>query len=68
MSFPAFSRVVRAGFGQRRKSLRNSLEPLVGSSERAEQLLRRAGIDPGARPESLDVEAFVAITRALESD
>jgi 16S rRNA (adenine1518-N6/adenine1519-N6)-dimethyltransferase len=52
--------VTAAAFGQRRKMLRQSLKPLGG-----ETLLEKAGIDPTARPEQLDVAAFAALARAL---
>jgi 16S rRNA (adenine1518-N6/adenine1519-N6)-dimethyltransferase len=53
-------RVSAAAFGQRRKMLRHSLKPLGG-----EALLERAGIDPTARPEQLDVAQFAALANAL---
>jgi 16S rRNA (adenine1518-N6/adenine1519-N6)-dimethyltransferase len=52
--------VTAAAFGQRRKMLRQSLKPLGG-----EALLAKAGIDPTARPEELDVKQFAALARAL---
>ncbi|HEV3473187.1 MAG TPA: 16S rRNA (adenine(1518)-N(6)/adenine(1519)-N(6))-dimethyltransferase RsmA [Actinomycetota bacterium] len=61
----ALVRVVRAAFAQRRKTLRNSLTVLAGSAEQAEVALARAGIDPGARPEDVDLDGFVAIGREL---
>lgn len=60
-----FFSVVRTAFGQRRKTLRNSLGPLAGSAPEAEELLARAGIDPGLRAEDLDVDAYLAIARSL---
>jgi 16S rRNA (adenine1518-N6/adenine1519-N6)-dimethyltransferase len=57
--------VVRAAFGQRRKTLRNSLVDLVGSTGAAESLLRSARVDPGLRAEDLDVDGFVAIAGSL---
>lgn len=54
-------RVTLAAFGQRRKMLRQSLKPLGG-----EALLGAAGIDPTRRAETLSVEEFVALARALE--
>jgi 16S rRNA (adenine1518-N6/adenine1519-N6)-dimethyltransferase len=45
--------LVRTGFGQRRKMLRRSLAGLVEP-----EAFAAAGIDPAARPESLDVEAW----------
>lgn len=51
-------KVTAAAFGQRRKMLRASLRPLGG-----EALLRDADIDPTARPETLDIEAFCRLSR-----
>ena len=45
-----------AGFGQRRKTLRNALGQLAD-----ETTLRAAGIDPGARAETVDVESWVRL-------
>jgi 16S rRNA (adenine1518-N6/adenine1519-N6)-dimethyltransferase len=64
-------RVVDAAFGQRRKSLRAGLAGWAGSAVAAEELLRAAGIDPGARGESLDIAAFArlaeqAATRTID--
>lgn len=55
-----FACVVATAFGQRRKTLRNALAPLL-----EEQQLRAAGVDPQARAETLDVESFVALARLL---
>lgn len=52
--------VTKAAFGQRRKMVRQSLKPLGG-----ELLLKRANIDPTRRPETLSIEEFVRIARAL---
>lgn len=50
----AFLQVVQAGFKQPRKQLRNSLaEGLGRTSAEAEALLRRAGLDPARRPQTL---------------
>lgn len=62
-----FRAVVKAGFGQRRKTLRSGLAVLAGSPSAATDLLEQAGVDPGARAESLDLDAFVRIARAFES-
>lgn len=60
--FPAerevLEKITAAAFGQRRKMLRASLRPLGG-----EALLRSADIDPTARPETLDIEAFCRLSR-----
>jgi 16S rRNA (adenine1518-N6/adenine1519-N6)-dimethyltransferase len=57
--------VVRAAFAHRRKTLRNSLAALLGSTDRAGEVLRRAGIDGRARAEEIDLTGFVEIARAL---
>lgn len=56
--------VIDAAFAQRRKTLRAALAGWAGSAARSEQILRRAGIDPGARGETLGIEEFRAIARA----
>ena len=58
---------VDAAFGQRRKTLRAALAGWAGSAPEAERLLRAAGIDPGARGESLSVAEFarLAATRTI---
>ena len=56
--------VVDAAFAQRRKTLRGALAPWAGSAAAAEQVLRRAGIDPARRGESLDVAEFARIAAA----
>lgn len=58
-------RLVKAGFGQRRKTLRRALRSALGDS--ALEVLERAGVDPGARAETLDLEAWAALTRAAAS-
>jgi 16S rRNA (adenine1518-N6/adenine1519-N6)-dimethyltransferase len=57
--------VVDAAFGQRRKALRGALRGLAGSGEAAEAALRKAGIDPLARGESLTVTQFACLAEAL---
>ncbi|MQA26308.1 MAG: 16S rRNA (adenine(1518)-N(6)/adenine(1519)-N(6))-dimethyltransferase RsmA [Micromonosporaceae bacterium] len=56
--------VVDAAFAQRRKTLRAALARWAGSARLAEEILRTAGVDPGARGEALAVEQFVAIAAA----
>jgi 16S rRNA (adenine1518-N6/adenine1519-N6)-dimethyltransferase len=56
--------VVDAAFAQRRKTLRAALGGWAGSPARAEEVLRRAGVDPGARGESLGVAENAAIAAA----
>jgi 16S rRNA (adenine1518-N6/adenine1519-N6)-dimethyltransferase len=51
-----FARIVAAAFGQRRKTLRNALSSVVDIA-----VLQGAGIDPGARGETLSVGDFVRL-------
>ena len=55
-----FARIVAAAFGQRRKTLRNSLSAIGDDIA-----LRDAGIDPGARGETLSMDDFVRLTDRL---
>jgi len=57
------SRIVSAAFSQRRKTLRNSLQPLLGSEQ-----IEQAGVDPSRRAETLTLQEFAALTNMLESD
>lgn len=56
--------VIDAAFAQRRKTLRAALAGWAGSAARAEQILRAAGIDHGARGETLVIEQFRAVAQA----
>ena len=61
-----FRRLVRAGFGQRRKTLRNALEAArVAPAARLGEAMAAAGIDPGRRGETLSVAEWAALERAL---
>ena len=61
VSARVLERVTEAAFGQRRKMLRQSLKGLPGAVEALEAL----GIDPRRRAETLTVEEFTALARAL---
>jgi 16S rRNA (adenine1518-N6/adenine1519-N6)-dimethyltransferase len=56
--------VIDAAFGQRRKTLRAALASWAGSAAEAERYVRAAGLDPGARGESLSVAQFARIAEA----
>ena len=60
-------RCVRAAFSQRRKTLANALTNGLGGFGRDAVLaaLAAAGIDPGARGETLDIPAFARLSDAL---
>jgi len=53
--------IVDAAFGQRRKTLRQALSALAGSTTAAADLCEAAGIDSGARGEQLTLAQFVAL-------
>ncbi len=54
-------RLVDVAFGQRRKTLRSALAGEYGSPGAAEEALRSAGIDPGARGETLSATDFARL-------
>lgn len=57
-----FKQIVKTGFNQRRKTLRNSLKPLIGKDC---PLMENSIFDK--RPEQLSVEQFIALTRDIET-
>ncbi len=62
----ALRTVVRAAFGQRRKTLGNALASWLGRERHAiDRWLQRCDIDPKRRGESLDVHEFIKLARAL---
>lgn len=59
-----FFRLIKAGFSQKRKTLRNSLSAgLAWSKADIEELLGAAGIDPMRRPETLTIEEWGKLTK-----
>jgi 16S rRNA (adenine1518-N6/adenine1519-N6)-dimethyltransferase len=54
-------RITAAAFGQRRKMLRSSLKSVPGALD----ALGSLGIDPQRRAETVSVEEFVKLARAL---
>jgi 16S rRNA (adenine1518-N6/adenine1519-N6)-dimethyltransferase len=62
-----FGAVVRAAFGQRRKSLANALAAgLAVPADRARRLAQAAGIDPGRRAESLSLAEFARLASTTD--
>lgn len=57
-----FAEIARLTFGARRKTLRNTLRARLSPAA-----ISAAGIDPGARPETLPVSAFAALATAVHS-
>lgn len=74
----AVERLTRQAFTQRRKRITNGLGRLAertwpaldraGQRDALEALLRRAGLDPGLRPERIEPEAWLALARALANE
>ena len=60
VEFAAFKGLVTHLFSRRRKTLRNSLRGRL-----SESALESLGIDPNARPETLDLSAFAVLANAL---
>jgi 16S rRNA (adenine1518-N6/adenine1519-N6)-dimethyltransferase len=70
-------RLVRAAFSQRRKRVTNGLDRIAEKQwpeldkakrrERLEALLSAVGVDPGLRPERIEPEAWLALSRQLDA-
>ncbi len=64
---PWLRAVIRAAFGQRRKTLANTLAGCLNLRREAiEHLLRAEKIDPRRRGETLSVDQFISLARAVE--
>ena len=62
---PVFFRLIKAGFSQKRKTLRNALSAgLAVSTEEVEDLLDQAKIDPRRRAETLSLEEWGSLTES----
>lgn len=64
----AFFRVVRAGFSEKRKQLKNNLRQLALSDEAIAAALAVASIDGKRRAETLTIEEWERLTRQLVVD
>lgn len=63
-----FFRLARAGFSQKRKTLRNALSAGLNlPAERTARLLTSAGIDPQRRAETLSIEEWGRLVRLVNS-
>ncbi|WP_130863056.1 16S rRNA (adenine(1518)-N(6)/adenine(1519)-N(6))-dimethyltransferase RsmA [Bacilliculturomica massiliensis] len=66
ISEEAFFATVRGGFGQRRKTLLNSLTGVMGrTKEEIGEALKQAGIDPRRRAETLSIQEFADLANAI---
>jgi 16S rRNA (adenine1518-N6/adenine1519-N6)-dimethyltransferase len=63
-----FFRIVRAGFGQKRKQLKNSLSSGLGlNADQTAAVFDAAKIDSRRRAETLTLEEWALLTRAYEA-
>ncbi len=58
--FERFAGIVTAAFGQRRKTLHNTLKGMID-----DETMRACGIDPKARGETLSVHQYAALTASI---
>lgn len=56
--------ICKAAFGQRRKTISNSLKQI---SDNPMELLSKAGIDPKTRPEDMSISDFCALAQSYKS-
>lgn len=65
-----FFKIVKASFGQRRKTMVNALYNLANlnkSKEEIKEILKRLGIDENARGESLSITQFAELSNAFSN-
>jgi 16S rRNA (adenine1518-N6/adenine1519-N6)-dimethyltransferase len=66
-----FREITGAAFRNRRKMIRNTIVPYILSKglerSHADTILDSAGVDPAARPETISVSAFVAMSNGLDA-
>ncbi|MGM0553161.1 MAG: 16S rRNA (adenine(1518)-N(6)/adenine(1519)-N(6))-dimethyltransferase RsmA [Pseudomonadota bacterium] len=60
--FEPFAQIVNRAFSSRRKTLRRGLSGLIEPGD-----LEAAGLEPGERPENIDVAGFDALARVLRN-
>jgi 16S rRNA (adenine1518-N6/adenine1519-N6)-dimethyltransferase len=58
--YHTFERVVAKAFSQRRKTLRNSLKPLLTPA-----MITEAGVDPALRAEALSIEDYASLSKVM---
>jgi 16S rRNA (adenine1518-N6/adenine1519-N6)-dimethyltransferase len=65
---PRFFELIKAGFSQKRKTLRNALSAgLDLAASEVEELLRQAGINPQRRAETLSLDEWSSLTDSYTS-
>ena len=67
--FPAFQRVVKAAFSQRRKKIHNAIKNSGFFVDKdIDGSLLKANIDPSRRPETVSIEEFCTLSKILETN
>ncbi len=61
--FDLFEQLVASAFSQRRKTLRNTLKPLLSADA-----IQACGIEPGIRAEQLSITDFILLANACNQD
>jgi 16S rRNA (adenine1518-N6/adenine1519-N6)-dimethyltransferase len=64
------TRIARAAFGQRRKTLRNTLAKSGAMGlppDAALEAMEEAGVNPQERPQNVSLEEFAALARAVQA-
>lgn len=64
----ALFRVIDEAFAERRKTVTNALRRLGLDPSRAVRVLEASGIEPSARPETLNLEAYARIVEGLAGE
>lgn len=62
-----FMKIQRALFSSRRKNVRNNLTIFLSNQEKATEALEKAGINPMARAEALEIEKILQLSDILSS-
>jgi 16S rRNA (adenine1518-N6/adenine1519-N6)-dimethyltransferase len=57
--------VIEVGFAERRKTMSNALRRMGLDAAAAAEVLRTCGVEPKARAEELDLDAFAALASAV---
>ena len=64
-----FKKIVKDAFSHRRKTMVNSLKGMSPSWDRETllEVMKKCGIDPGRRAETLDIDDFLCLSAALDT-
>jgi 16S rRNA (adenine1518-N6/adenine1519-N6)-dimethyltransferase len=63
-----FMKMQRALFVSRRKNIKNNLTQFLSDAEKADTVLRKAGIDPSLRAEAVTVEQLLQLSDIINAD